>query len=192
MRIWNGLARFCCSTVLVAGLAFTTGCNPSAKDIMQKTFAEDPVVQVEYQPDGSRLYKTRNIVLIADYGRSQLSSLVMVVALSGEPMKEDSTGRIGGLVKFRSIDVKPHFEMSRNLTLTVRGEPHDLGPCAYEQDTSGKGQKVEDLTVIIPQALVQDIAASDAVQGTLGEVPFDLTGDQLVPIRALVDTVATR
>lgn len=192
MRIRDGFVRFCCTTVLVAGLAFTMGCNPSAKDIMQKTFASDPVVQVEYQLDGSRLYKTRNIVLIADFGRSQLSSLVMVVALSGEPTKEDSTGRIGGLVKFRSIDVLPHFETSRNLTLTVRGEPHDLGPCAYEQDTSAKGQKIEDLTVIIPQTLVHDIAASDAVQGSLGEVPFDLAGDQLLPIRALVDSVAMR
>lgn len=168
------------------------GCNPSAKDIMQKAFAEEPLVQVEYQPDGSRLYKTRNIVLLADYGRSQLSSLVMLVALSGDPTREDSLGGIGGVIKFRSIDNVPHYEVNRNLVLHVQGEHHDLGPCAYQQDTLRKGGKVEDLTVIVPQELVSTMAAVDTVQGTLGEVPFELTGEQLVPIRALVDTVHTR
>ena len=177
--------------ISISALA-TSGCTPSANEIMLKAFAEDPVVQVEYQSDGSRLYKTRNIVLFADYARSQLSSLVMLVALSGEPAREDSLAGIGGLIKFRSIDNVPHFETNRNLIITVRGQQHDLGPCAYHQDTLQKGGKLEDLTVVVPEELVKTMAMVDTVQGEVGDVPFELTGEQLVPIRALVDTVRVR
>jgi hypothetical protein len=164
-------------------------CTPAAKDVMQRSFDLDPPVQVEYQLDGSRLYKTRNIVLIADYGRSELSSLVMLVALSGEPTSEDSVGHIGGLIKFRSIDRIPHFESERDLSLTIGGQHHELGPCAYAPDTLPKGGKIEELTVVVSQSVVHDLATADQVQGKVGPVSFELVGEQLLPIRALADTL---
>jgi hypothetical protein len=184
--------RFGLSSYMVVITATIIGCAPSAKELMQGTFALDSPVVVEYQPDGSRIFKTRNMVLFADYGKSQLSSLVMVVALSGEPTKDDSSNGIGGLVKFRSIDNLWHFEANRSLILTVQGEKHDLGPCAYQQDTLQRGAKIEDLTVVVPQDLVKRMASVDMVQGQLGEVQFELAGEQLMPIRALVDTIRTQ
>jgi len=178
-----------CELIVVGVIA---GCNPSASDVMQQTFDLDPPVQVEYQPDGSRIYKTRNIVLFADFGKSQLSSLVMLVALSGEPTSQDTSAQIGGLVKFRSIDRVAHFEANRNLILAVGSQEQDLGPCAYEQETLQKGGKAEDLTVMIPQPLVRKMAEAETVRGKVGEVEFTLTREQLLPVRALVDTVRAR
>jgi hypothetical protein len=179
------------SVVLLIGAALG-GCNVSAREMMEREFALDPPVVVEYQQDGSRLYKTRNIVLIADFAKSQMSSLVMLVALSGEPTRDDSAGQIGGLVKFRSIDNVPHFENNRDRVISLGGQRHELGPCAYEQDSIPRGGRVENLTAILPQDLIKEMAAADNVQGLIGVVPFELSGEQLIPVRALVDTVGVR
>jgi hypothetical protein len=45
---------------------------------------------------------------------------------------------------------------------------------------------------MIPQPLVRKMAEAETVLGKVGEVEFTLTREQLLPVRALVDTVRAR
>ncbi len=115
-RLFISVVHMTC--IVACGLSLEE-CQPSAKDVMQDTFSQDPPAMVEYQTDGSRIYKTRNIVLYAEFAKTQLSSLVMLVALPEESAGQDSSREAGGLIKFRSIDRIAHFETHRELILTV-------------------------------------------------------------------------
>lgn len=182
-------SRTIARSILAACLLAGAGCGPNAREALQNNFSQDPPVSVEYQPDGSTLYKTRNIVLYADYARSELTSLVMLIALPGKTAASDPLPSTDGLVKFRSISKVPNFEAHRNLGLTLDGQQLDLGPCAYEQETPAEGKTIENLTAVIPREIVNAMAAAEEVQGVIGEVPFGLTGPELEPVRALVDSI---
>ena len=179
---------------LALAIAFfhLVGCGPNAREVLEKSFSQDAPVIVEYQPDGSTLHKTRNIVIFAEYAKSILSSLVMLVAVSGDPIRDSSSGKIEGLMKFRSVDHAAHFDVHRNLILTLANQRHDLGPCAYQQNVRNAETTIEDLTVVVPEQIVRAMAGVDNVTGLIGEVEFALTTEQLLPIRALVDTLGTR
>ncbi len=173
-------------------LAFVAGCAPSAKELMKQSFAADPPVVIENELDGSRLYKTRNIALDAQYGGSQLSSLVMVIALAADRPAPEAPEGGGGIMKFRSVAAEQRFLAERSLVLTVGGLTRDLGPCAYEIGLSKEKGVVESLTAFVPMDLVRQMARTDTVKGTIGPLPFLLTPAELAPVSALIDTTMTR
>lgn len=159
---------------------------------MERTFSADPPVSTEYELDGSQLYKTRNLVLEAYYGGSRLTSLTLVMALPVGRPGFDTMEAGGGIMKFRSIAPEQRFLVERSLVLSVGGEARDLGPCAYETGLVQERGVVENLTAFVPIGLLRQMADADTVRGTVGQVPFQLTGPDLSPVRALLDSVSIR
>ncbi len=163
-----------------------SGCGISREDFGD-TFSRDPLVRVEHGNDSLTYYDSRSMILDMRSCGGKYCFLLM-----GCTLVRDEQSVRGATLRFRSLGENPRFLENRDLSLSFSDSVFTLGDCEYLGLDSYRSWVKEDMKIDVPAKLLLLLDAAQRVTGSLGPVRLEVSGQDLAPIRALLDTSLSR